>query len=341
VYGPKVHEADRKTQKSDGQGVFVMSVVVHMPEVGETKDRRLHLRDVADTCDGQTVGQILRGRREALGLDERTVATRLCIRRDLIVAIEAGDHARLPGRAYALGFIRSYAQMLGLDTQQLIARFKAETQAREIARTDPLMFPDTVPTRRPVAFHLAGAAAMLAGIAYIVFQSFTAGPAEEPVAVVDAVNPVTVVDPAPAVVASAPVAPAALVAAAVPADASASAVAVAAPVLAAALPVTPAPAAAAPLGSRITLKASEPSYVEVNDPSLSGPDSVLLARELASGESFDVPDRAGLVLLTGNAGGLQVAIDGRDTGPLGARGQVIRRLVLDPAYFQSRPDTSR
>lgn len=324
---------------SDGQGVFAMSVVVQMPAVGETKDRRLHLRDVPATGDGQTVGQILRGRREALGLDERTVATRLCIRGDLILAIEAGDHARLPGRAYALGFIRSYAQLLGLDAQQVIARFKAETQAREPSRAEPMVFPDTVPVQRHVAYHLAGVAAMLAGIAYIVFQAFTAGPAEEPVAVVEAVNPVTVVDPAPAVVTRAPVA----AAPAVPV-AAAPAAAVVAPVLAAALPVAQAPSApvaATSRMSRITLTASEASYVEVKDPALTGPDSVLVARELASGESFDVPDRPGLVLLTGNAGGLQVAIDGRDTGPLGGRGQVIRRLVLDPAYFQSRPATSR
>lgn len=329
-----------------------MSVVVQMPTVGETKDRRLHLRDVAATSDGQTVGQILRGRRESLGLDERSVATRLCIRRDLVVAIEAGDHARLPGRAYALGFIRSYALLLGLDAQHVVTRFKAETQSQDPASTEPMVFPDTVPAQRHMAYHLAGAAAMLAGIAYFVFQAFTAGPAEEPVAVVDAVNPVTVVDPAPAVLPRAPVAAAAVPAvpaiaapALSPAPAAAdSAAAVAAPVLAAALPVAQVPAApvaATPRASRITLKAREASYVEVKDPSFTGPDSVLVARELASGESFDVPDRPGLVLLTGNAGGLQVAIDGRDTGPLGGRGQVIRRLVLDPAYFQSRPNTSR
>lgn len=332
-----------------------MSVVVQMPTVGEAKDRRLHLRDVAATSDGQTVGQILRGRREALGLDERTVATRLCIRRDLVLAIEAGDHSRLPGRAYALGFIRSYALLLGLDAQQVVARFKAETQAQEPLRAEAMVFPDTAPARPRVAYHLVGAAAMLAGIAYIVFQAFTAGPAEETASVVDAVNPVTVVDPAPVAVAGAPVVVAPVVTASVPVvpaavpDAAANvapavadpAAAVVAPVLAVAVPPAPAPAAPAPRGSRITLKASEAAYVEVKDPSLKGPDSVLVARELASGESFDVPDRAGLVLLTGNAGGLQVAIDGRDTGPLGTRGQVIRRLVLDPAYFQSRPNTSR
>jgi hypothetical protein len=47
------------------------------------------------------------------------------------------------------------------------------------------------------------------------------------------------------------------------------------------------------------------------------------------------------VLLTGNAGGIQVEVDGRVTGVLGKSGQVIKRLALEPAYFLSRIDTSR
>lgn len=325
-----------------------MSVVVQIPAGGEAKDRRLHLRDVAATPDGLSVGQILRGRREALGLDERAIASRLCIRRDLVVAIEAGDHARLPGRPYALGFIRSYALLLGLDAQDVITRFKAETKSQEaLASPASMVFPDTVPRGAVRPYHLAGAAVMLAGVAYLVFQAFTAGPDAKKPAVVDAARSVTVVETAPArvdAVASAaalpaPTEPAPALAGTGPAVTVGSpAVDLASPGVVAVLPVPEAPARAA---VRITLKANEASYVEVKDPALTGPDSVLIARELAEGESFDVPDRAGLVLLTGNAGGLQVAVDGRDAGLLGDRGQVIRRLVLDPAYFQSRTATSR
>jgi len=338
-----------------GQGLGAMSVVVQMPAVGETKDRRIHLRDVAATPDGVTVGQLLRGRREALGLDEKTVASRLCIRRDLVVAIEAGDHSRLPGRAYALGFIRSYALLVGLDAQDIVGRFKAETPCGDASRSEAMVFPDTAPTARFSHYHLVGAAVLVAGVVYLLIQAFASTPAGEPVTVIDAASSVTVVDPAPtpaaAPVVTAPQAAVAEVspstadvAPAVPAGVADAAVSDVLPSAAVATPAANTPVVSevpAPRVSRITLKASEASYVEVKDPAVAGPDSVLIARELASGESFDVPDRPGLVLLTGNAGGLLVAIDGRDAGPLGDRGQVIRRLVLDPAYFQSRPATSR
>jgi cytoskeleton protein RodZ len=330
-----------------------MSVVVQMPAVGETKDRRIHLRDVSATPDGMTVGQVLRGRREALGLDEKTVALRLCIRRDLVLAIEAGDHSRLPGRTYALGFIRSYALLVGLDAQDIVARFKAETPCGDASQSEAMVFPDAVPTARFSHYHLVGAAVLVAGVVYLLIQAFASTPAGQPVTVVDAASSVTVVEPVPvaaAPVETAPQAAAAEVLTTNPDVASAGPSAVASAAVPGVLPSaagTPAATTSAasevpaPRVSRITLKASEAAYVEVRDPALAGPDSVLIARELASGESFDVPDRAGLVLLTGNAGGLLVAIDGRDAGPLGDRGQVIRRLVLDPAYFQSRSATSR
>jgi cytoskeleton protein RodZ len=329
-----------------GQGLGAMSVVVQMPAVGETKDRRIHLRDVAATTDGMTVGQLLRSRREALGLDEQTVASRLCIRRDLVVAIEAGDHSRLPGRAYALGFIRSYALLVGLDAQDIVARFKAETLCADASRSEVMVFPDTAPTARFSHYHLVGAAVLVAGVVYLLIQAFASTPTVQPVTVVDAASSVTVVEPVPApapVTAAPPQAPAAesLPATADVASAGPSAVAAAAAAVTPAADTSAVSEVPGARVSRITLKASEASYVEVKDPALTGPDSVLIARELASGESFDVPDRAGLVLLAGNAGGLVVAVDGRDAGPLGDRGQVIRRLVLDPAYFQSRSATSR
>jgi cytoskeleton protein RodZ len=93
--------------------------------------------------------------------------------------------------------------------------------------------------------------------------------------------------------------------------------------------------------SRITLKAVEATYVQIKDLSLRKPKSVLLARVMNPGDSFQAPDRSNLVLLTGNAGGVQVEVDGRNAGVLGKSGQVIKRLALDPAYFLSRADTSR
>jgi hypothetical protein len=36
---------------------------------------------------------------------------------------------------------------------------------------------------------------------------------------------------------------------------------------------------------------------------------------------------------TGNAGGLQVEVDGRSLGVFGKSGEVITRIPLDPSYF--------
>jgi cytoskeletal protein RodZ len=307
-----------------------MSVVVQMPAAGETKGRRLHLRDVtgsgAPEADGQTVGHVLRARREALALDERAVAARLCLRRDLVASIEAGQYSRLHGRAYALGYIRSYALLLGLDAQQIVNQFKAEVDAVDPARDALPVFPNVQPTGWFGPYRLLAAAGLGAGLLYLLAQVLSV-PEPAPTVLVEAdESGVTVVDPTPAV------------------DAGARSAIEANPrVESGPVPVVPAAVAtpAAGLPSRIILTATEAAYLEIRDPSAAPAATKIVARELSAGESFSIPNREGLVLLTGNAGGLLVAVDGRAVGPLGARGQVIRGLNLDPAYFLSRPETSR
>jgi len=67
----------------------------------------------------------------------------------------------------------------------------------------------------------------------------------------------------------------------------------------------------------------------------------LIDRVLKAGESFQAPDRAGLVMQTGNAGGLQVEVDGRSIGVLGKSGEVITRIPVDPSYFLERTAASQ
>jgi cytoskeleton protein RodZ len=336
-----------------------MSIVVQMPLVVEPKERRLHLRDVSECVPEKTAGNALRERRLVLGLDEKAVASQLRIRKDQLVAIETGDYERLPGRTYAIGFIRSYARLVGLDAEQLVEQFKGEMQALEVHKPVELVFPDAAPQRSWPSGHLFAVALVVAVVVYALVHLTM--PTAEPVPVAAAVDSsVTVVDavaapPAAAAVVSAP-------AASMPAVSPEPApVAPIVPVLDDSQLVTAqliqgfgqmatlvpaasvsAPAAAESSGaSRITLTALEETYVQVKDPSLKKPHAVLLARVLSPGESFQAPDREGLVLLTGNAGGVQVAVDGRSAGVLGKSGQVIKRLPLEPAYFLSRIGTSQ
>ncbi len=61
------------------------------------------------------VGAELRAARLRLGLALPDVVAKLRIRLRFLQAIEEGRVADLPGQVYAVGFVRSYAALLGLD----------------------------------------------------------------------------------------------------------------------------------------------------------------------------------------------------------------------------------
>ena len=78
--------------------------------------------------------------------------------------------------------------------------------------------------------------------------------------------------------------------------------------------------------ARIVLRARHDSWVQVRD----GQDELLLTRVLRAGDSYRVPNQTGLTLLTGNAGGLEIEVDGETLAPLGPIGSVRRNISLDP-----------
>ena len=78
--------------------------------------------------------------------------------------------------------------------------------------------------------------------------------------------------------------------------------------------------------ARIVLRALLDSWVQIRD----AEDSLLLTRVLQPGDTYRVPELSGLTLLTGNAGGLQIEVDGAAVPPLGPVGAVRRNIALDP-----------
>ena len=56
----------------------------------------------------------------------------------------------------------------------------------------------------------------------------------------------------------------------------------------------------------------------------------MLTRNLQPGDVYMVPGGSGFVLTTGNAGGLEILVDGVLLPPLGAEGAVRRNISLDP-----------
>lgn len=71
-----------------------------------------------------TVGNLLKNAREAQGFSVQDVATSLHIRRLYLETIESGDFNTLPGQVYAIGFIRSYAKFLNLDSDELLRQLE-------------------------------------------------------------------------------------------------------------------------------------------------------------------------------------------------------------------------
>ena len=72
------------------------------------------------------VSAILKTYREAYGLSLQDVSDALKIKMQYLMAIEQGDHAALPGRTFAVGYVRSLAQFLQLPVEQIVERFKLE-----------------------------------------------------------------------------------------------------------------------------------------------------------------------------------------------------------------------
>jgi transcriptional regulator with XRE-family HTH domain len=130
----------------------------------------LRLVDPLDDRAGPTaqeydaVGEFLRAVRLHRGLDLDALAETTRIRRPHLLALEEGDLSLLPSRPFAIGYVRAYAEALGLDGEAAAARFKAETPdfseplrnpvgvGHESRRANPLVF-------APIALLVAGVVA--------------------------------------------------------------------------------------------------------------------------------------------------------------------------------------
>jgi len=70
------------------------------------------------------IGHRLKAKREELGLTVDQVQAETKIRRRYLEALEAGKEGLIPGDVYVKGFLRFYANFLGLDGQALVAEYR-------------------------------------------------------------------------------------------------------------------------------------------------------------------------------------------------------------------------
>lgn len=117
-----------------------------------------------DEVQPGAVGRVLRDAREGFGQDIATVSQQLRIRGVYLTAIEEGRYQDLPGSTYAVGFVRSYAEYLGLEPNEIVRRFRDE--AAEVNGRTKLNFPMPAVEARVPSGALVLMALMVAVLAY-------------------------------------------------------------------------------------------------------------------------------------------------------------------------------
>jgi cytoskeleton protein RodZ len=283
---------------------------------GGLERRRLHLREISDDSDAplETVGQDLRKARQRKGEDLAQISSVLKIRKDYLDALEESKFEAIPGRAYVIGFIRAYAQYLGLDPNECIDRVKREIAGRGDGREGNVEVSSPLERKLPPG-GMWLAIFLLIAVLYGAYYLF--------VAVNRMASPT--VAPVPArLAAQAGLASKAPPPAAAPAAPSATGGQAAAP------NAPPLPAGlkygTQNTGSRLTLVAHRPARVLIQGPN----NTLLLNRLLQPGDSYLVPNMNGATLSTPDAGAVELILDGGSLGYAGKDGVVAEGLSLNP-----------
>jgi transcriptional regulator with XRE-family HTH domain len=118
---------------------------------------------------GADIGQALKAVREFRKLSLEAVADTTRVRRAYLQAIEEMQLEKLPSRPFTIGYIRAYAEALGVDAEAAVERFKAE----EPVLDEPLRAPVGVNNDRDprlMAIVLAGVVILAAIVLWNVAQ---------------------------------------------------------------------------------------------------------------------------------------------------------------------------
>ena len=314
----------------------------------------------------RSAGDLLRQQREALRLDLDDVAAALRIKPDYLASLEAGRPDLLPGPTYAIGFMRTYSDYLSLDGGEILRRFKAESTGLD-AKPD-LAFPMPLGERSIPGGGMLLVALILVlcgyGTWYYLSTAERSRPervAEVPVGLLSPppVQPASEATAPPSADTAADTRPIDPAGAALKTPATTGSQSGTTGEPAAGQSVTPpeqAPAASTPVlalpaapppvlvglaptsqsekphatggaggAARIVIRATAESWIKIRDAN----QTVLREGFLKAGETYDVPDRPGVSMRTGNAGGLEISVDGKPAPPIGPSG-AIRNVSLEP-----------
>lgn len=262
--------------------------------------------DNAEFHTDLAVGEILRRARVQLNIEPSQVMRDLRFKPYVVEALEQSDFDKIQGgQAYIIGFVRSYADYLGLDGQKLVVLLK---QQRQVATTRPVYSFPKITTDRivpPLWVMIGASVALLLILIFWSLISLSSTNTEIPDVPRDLVAQLT--PPPKPVMKANPV-----VQNSITDQANTDAV-----------------ISHSANANAVVIKAISDAWVDVRNSS----GETVFSRVMKAGEDYWVPRTGGVHTLTaGNAGGIIVQKSGA-TGaasgtPLGAKGQVIRNYSL-------------
>jgi cytoskeleton protein RodZ len=352
------------------------------------RETRLHINEIVEDApvpEYDSVGLELRAHRERKGHELDMAARVLRIKAAHISAIEESRYADLPGKTYAIGFVRAYAEYLGLNPDDCIRRFKREyaealePQAEEGARKDKqkLAFPEAYEeVRLPHGSLIIIGALLILGVWggwYLTTSAERQFDDAETVALPPSEVPTpqdadAVMAAATEQVASDDGAEAATFAAGeeagdagpathaeqmvaaltgtgqetvttedVGATGDEALVATETETLDTEVDIATQNARREPQvfgvmnnSARVIVRARGNAWVRVEDAG----GAVLFEETMQRGDSYRVPNQAGVIMATRNAGALELLLDGQSLGPAGAVGEARPDVALDAAVLQ-------
>lgn len=292
-----------------------------------------------DNFTGMSVGQIFRKAREDQGFYIGQIAAHLNIGSAHLEAIEADDKGSLPPQVYAVGFVRAYADVLGLDPEKMAYLFKIQSygvkkteeqkaitrqQGETISAGNALSQKlDSIQDNIASFVGLAIVGLLIVGVIgtllWLVWPRDNSGDAlSVPPAPVEILNEGNAIDPL------------------LPADDEDVGIVEAQ----AQIPTEPIDLFVRPdegktaygadsMESPLAFKAVDETWVEIRTVKTG---ETLLTRTLKQGDVFYASEGVDVFVTTGNAGGLEVYLDGKNLGVLGGKSEIIR---LRPFSAQS------
>jgi cytoskeleton protein RodZ len=148
-------------------------------------------------------GKKLAEARRQLGISLQEASDKIRVRSEFLAALEAMNIKLLPGKAYALAYLKSYAQLLGLDPVAIVEQFQAESALTREDAQSQIRAPVSRP--HPERPWLAALAIVVVAAGFVAWRAFASAEQDHPAdAAQSAQAPTTRLAAAPAAEAGAP-----------------------------------------------------------------------------------------------------------------------------------------